>query len=278
MKISKTLVIFLVVALLMLALAKSTKATGSNEVQSFFSADYVGISLRVFATNETVPGENITVQLWANYTASRVDIDYFNLSTYGFNMGGPERTYLNLTSVAANESRTFNQTLEKEYNLFVPNDVYGQIYCEVQLKYTVVDEPIQRNPSFAITYVKNVYFENLKENYRVLNESYGQLNQTYQQLNDTYGQLNENYGQLNQTYWQLNDTYGQLNQTYWQLNETYNQLNQTYWELHQNYTELEGTTSDLDNTRRLAVILGITTASFVATTLYLIMKKPREPW
>ncbi|MDH5483439.1 MAG: hypothetical protein OEY22_11285 [Candidatus Bathyarchaeota archaeon] len=60
--------------------------------------------------------------------------------------------------------------------------------------------------------------------------------------------------------------------------EQFRILNQTYWELLQNYTELQGSIIELDSTRRLAVVLGITTVFFVAATLYVIMRKPREPW
>jgi hypothetical protein len=63
--------------------------------------------------------------------------------------------------------------------------------------------------------------------------------------------------------------------SYWQLNRNYTQLNQTYWELRQNYT---GNMNEIDNTRRLAVILAITTVFFVATTIYLVMRKPRDYW
>jgi hypothetical protein len=62
------------------------------------------------------------------------------------------------------------------------------------------------------------------------------------------------------------------------LKQMYQDLNSTYWELEQNFTKLEATINELDNTRRLAVILGITTVVFVVTTLYVIMRKPREPW
>jgi hypothetical protein len=62
------------------------------------------------------------------------------------------------------------------------------------------------------------------------------------------------------------------------LNESYHQLNSTYWQLQQNYTSLQSSIIELDSTRRVAVILAITTVFFVATTLFLVMRKPREPW
>ena len=67
-----------------------------------------------------------------------------------------------------------------------------------------------------------------------------------------------------------------LNSTYLQLNSTYTQLNQTYWELREKYNATAGSVNDLDSTRRAAVVLAITTMIFVASTIYLVIRKPRE--
>jgi len=61
--------------------------------------------------------------------------------------------------------------------------------------------------------------------------------------------------------------------TLWQ---NYTQLNQTYWDLKGNQTS--GTEVDLSNTRVAMIVFIITTVFFVATTLYLTLKKPREYW
>jgi hypothetical protein len=63
------------------------------------------------------------------------------------------------------------------------------------------------------------------------------------------------------------------------LNESYVQLNNTYWQLQENYTALQNASmNDLDNTRRAAVVLAITTVFFVVTTLFLVMRRPKETW
>jgi hypothetical protein len=62
------------------------------------------------------------------------------------------------------------------------------------------------------------------------------------------------------------------------LTNIYDQLNQTYWELQQNYTTLQGNLNELGNTRMAVGILAVTTVFFVATTLYLVMRKPKESW
>ena len=71
---------------------------------------------------------------------------------------------------------------------------------------------------------------------------------------------------------------GNLTKRYQDLNDSYWDLNQTYNELQQRYTALEGSANELDNTRRAAAILVVTTVFFVATTLYLVLRKPKDYW
>jgi len=70
----------------------------------------------------------------------------------------------------------------------------------------------------------------------------------------------------------------QLEQQLNSLNETYTQLNETYWELQGNYTSMQGTAVELDNTRRVVTILLIVAVFFLATTFYLVLKKPKDYW
>lgn len=236
--------------ILCLVFARSTKVQASEEIRTFFQVNYAGLWLKVDATNEVVPGENITINLSLNCTAEGVHVNYLNASVYGFKMGGQEKAVLQTTCLLTNSSMLFNQTTENTTTVFVPNDVYGSIYCDLYLDYSVFDQPMGQTPSFTITSVRNVYYEQLKQDFEALNASHQQIL----------------------------DDYDQLNNTYWQLNSTYQQLNETYWNLQQNFSDLQATTTALDNTRSAAVVLGITTAFFAITTIYLIFRKPREPW
>jgi hypothetical protein len=67
-----------------------------------------------------------------------------------------------------------------------------------------------------------------------------------------------------------------LEQRFNELKQLNEQLNQSYWDLERNFTALQGSVNELDNTRTAAAVLGITTVFFVATTLYLVLRKPRE--
>ena len=229
--------------ILCLVFARNMKVQASEEMQTFFQVDYAGLWLRVDATNEAVPGENITIHVSSNCTAEGLHVNYLNVSVYGFKMAGQEKTALQTICLLTNSSIPFNQTTENSTIVFVPNDVYGSIYCDLYLDYSVFSAPMQQTPSFTITSVRNVYYEQLKQDFEALNASHQQILDDYNQLNSTYQQLNE-----------------------------------TYWSLQQNFSDLQATTTTLDNTRSAAVVLGITTAFFAITTIYLIFRKPREPW
>jgi len=145
--------------------------------------------------------------------------------------------------VLTNTSLLFTNTTEYVYDVLVPSDVWGVVQGELHVEYLVVDQAIVRDESFTMTFVRNVYWEELERQFQA-----------------------------------LNDTYQLLNSTYWSLNDTYALLNQTYWELQQNYTSLQGVTNELDGTRRVVAILVVTTVFFIATTAYLVIRKPRQYW
>jgi hypothetical protein len=55
-------------------------------------------------------------------------------------------------------------------------------------------------------------------------------------------------------------------------------LTDLYQQLQQNYTALQQNLNELDNTRSAVAILAITSIFFLATTLYLVMRKPKNYW
>ena len=249
----KSLITFLVTLTLALALIRNATAQSPSEMQTFFSKDYAGISITVNATIETIPGGNTAIGLWINCTSAGVKVDYLNLSVYGFK-SGKEKILLNFTCALPNAPISLNQTIE--YNVSIPSDVWGATYGELYLKYAIVDQPIERNAGFQMTIVRNVYLEELEQQLKSLNESYQQLNNTLEQLN--------------QTFWES-----------FQINlstENLAYLNKTYWELQHNYTALQGSLNELGNTRSAVAALAITTVIFVATTIYMIMRKPKQYW
>jgi len=254
----RTVTSIFVMLILTLTLVKSITAQTPEEMETFFSSEYAGISIQVNATRETVPGANITINLWINCTAAGVYLDHLNLSVYGYShfKYGLEKITLNATCIMQKISLVFNHTSECNYIVPVPNNVWDLTYAELRLKYAIKSLSLEYNESFPITTVRNILWEELEEKLEL-------LNQTYQKLNNTYWQLNSTVEQLNQTFWLM----FQMNLTA----ESLSRLNETYW-------GLKGSSNELGNTRMAVGILAITTVFFVATTLYVVMRKPRESW
>jgi hypothetical protein len=234
LKDSRSLIRVVIMLVLALALIRIVNAQSPNETQTFLSKDKAGLQIVVNATRETVPGGNITVDLWINCTSDGVKVDCLNVSFFGFKCG-QEKTVLNTTSVASG-LLPFNSTIEYNGNLSVPSDVWDATYCELRLRYSIKELVLEYEPTFPMTVIRNVPFEELKEQFNSLNESYHQLSSDYEQLN------------------------------------------QTYTELEQNYTSLKGSANDLASATQVAVVLGITTVFFVGTTIYMVIRKPKDYW
>lgn len=63
------------------------------------------------------------------------------------------------------------------------------------------------------------------------------------------------------------------------LEHDFSTLEQNYTELEQKLnTTLQANSNQLDSTRTVAGVLGVTTVVFVATTMYLVLRKPKQYW
>jgi len=244
-KISITLIIFTFTC----ALTCLVKAQAPAEsMKTFFDSDVPGIRMQVNATAETQPTENITVMLSLK-TQTDVHVKYFNLSIFGFINGTDKVLMANITD----NSFSLNNN-SKEYNCTfrVPEQVWDVTYGEILLTYNVtytvgsgilIIIPYENlTIGFTMTHVENTYLKEVEE----------------QRQN-----LSNILEQLKQIFWES-----------FQMNLTAANLAH----LNQTYTALQGSISELDNTRRAVIILAITTVSFVATTIYLVMRKRKQYW
>lgn len=245
MKASRRLALIVSILALTSALTGTLKTYATNgNMTTFFDSEIPGIRVQLNATAQTQPGENLTV-MFSLSTQTDVCVERLSLEVFGFLNGTEELSLGDFTD----SSLSLNDT-SKEYNYtcHVPDQVWGVTYGQISLTYSASLGGLDLRFSnvtngFPMTQIENTLLENLEEEVKNLNASYNQLNTLY------------------------------LN-----LNSTFQQLNQTYWELHQNYTSVQGSLGELDNTRRLTTVLAITTVFFVATTIYLVLRRPREPW
>lgn len=244
-KLEKISVILVMVTLAFASSIYTAKVQASAEnMETFFNSEIPGIIIQVNATRETQPAGNITFTLRLEGRTD-VYVEELNLSVFGFERG--ENKTL-MESITKNDF-SLNTISSKEYNrtFVVPQRVWGVSYGEISLTYRAKLGGLklifpQLTFGFTMTYIKNVYLENMEEKLENLTSTYEQLSQTFWK---SFGMnlTEENLVQLNET-----------------------------------YRLLQGSQSELDNTKRVATILAITTVIFVATTLYLVMRKPKERW
>lgn len=242
-------------------------AAGQNE-KTFFDSEIHGISVQANATAETQPEGNLTVWLRVKLpqdSTYNVSVQLLQFEVIGFMNDTVEISIGNITG--ANVSLKGTETAEYSGNFSVPDWVSGATFGSIML--TNIDETYpspggssttrisSATGGFYMTSVENTYLKSLESQNEDLETQIHVLNESVNVMNDTYNNLRASYVELNQNYNQLTENYSQLNQ---------------------NYTTLRGSMNELDNTREVAVILGITTVFFVASTILMIVRRPRERW
>ena len=266
--------------ILTLALFNPTSAQIQQEenIKTFFDSSVPGIKIQVNATAETKPTQNITFSLKLTKMKDvNVSISYFNFSVYGF-LRGQDKVLLNSTS-----DNNFELNIEQYQAIYqatfrVPENVWGIAYGEITLKYTVkypvagdgtLNMDYDLTVGFSMTEIENVYLKSLEEQ---LNE----LNQTFTQCFGKKLSRDELLA-LNETLWLLEQKYELLNA----LNQTFmecfgkNLTKDELLSLKQEYESLKGVKSELDNTRTVMIFLVVVAVFFVATTAYLVLRKPK---
>jgi peptidoglycan hydrolase CwlO-like protein len=178
------------------------------------------------------------------------------LEVFGFINGTTELSMLNIT-----DNNFFLNNTSKEYvnSTYVPNWVWGVTFGEITMTYNATVESFGQTivttfpdvmNGFPMTQVENTYLEALEAQNTILQAQLESLNESFQQLTNLFQNLTN----------------------------TFAQLNQNYTELYQNYTSAKGSVGDLDNTQHVATVLAVTTIVFLVTTVYLVMRRPKEAW
>lgn len=242
----KTLnVILVTVLVLMLTSIRFTVAQEQTEnMQTFLDFRFAEIEIRVNATREALPEESMNITLLVRSKAADINLENLNLTVCGFIEGQNKtvlgRIYRNTVSLNYNETIPFNDSF------LIPADkhIWGATYGELSLQYCSVGISLSL-PSigFTMTHVRNVYLENIEEEYQKLSEDFNELQQNYTWIEGNYTELKGNYT-----------------------------------ELKGKYDELSKGATGLDNTKNIAIILAVTTVVFGATTIYLIVRKPKQSW
>jgi hypothetical protein len=233
-----TLVLFFVLSFI----HKSYTLEVNSDTHIFYHHDEAGLIINVEAPASTDPGQTINVSVSFHCYTANMSIRYLYVTIFDFRSGQEKMQIENITHVpeGAGYKPKSEETQTQTYNVEIPEDAWDITYGEISCQWELPGHDYHiHNDGFTMTYVRNVEMAKLTE----------QLTNKTQE-------------------------YNALSQNYTELNQTYAQLNQTYWDLILNKTS--GTDVQLENTRLAMVIFIVTTAFFAATTLYLVIKKPRQ--
>jgi hypothetical protein len=230
---------FVILVLISAFISNATVHASVESMQTFYEEEgYPGLSIKVKATGEMNPGWDMNITIRIESTAGNLSIEYLYLNVYGFR-GGQEKILLTNITHMTKKTLDYGDLSQGNYTVNIPNDVWYRTYAELHFKYAIKETLYgPYTDGFTMTAVKNVKMEELDNALRSLNES-------YRQLNETYHKLQQNYTSLNQTYWDLKGG---------------------------------SDIAELETTRSILVVLAITTVFFVATTIYLVMRKPKQYW
>jgi hypothetical protein len=108
-----------------LALVQNIKAQTPDEMQEFFSQEYEGFSIKVNATREIDPSQNMTIKIRINCTSDSVTMNILNVSVYGFRNGQVKTLLTNFTCITENTSLTYHNTIEYNHSLTVCQLTFG---------------------------------------------------------------------------------------------------------------------------------------------------------
>lgn len=139
-----------------------------------------------------------------------------------------------------------------------------------------VEEGTGYTPQFNETFEKNYEIEIRQDVWDIM---YGEVSCQWELPGDTFRIRDDGFTMTYVRNVKMEELIEQLTnktQQYDTLWQNYTQLNETYWDLKGN--ETAGTVAELGNTRVAMIIFIITTAFFAVTTVYLMIKKPREYW
>jgi len=223
----------------LLALAIVPRAYSQITTKTFYNYTQANLTIEIMGPEEANPGDNITISIHVNSSADNLRVKYLYLVIYDFQSGKAKKLIANLTYIKLpGYELNYNQTLDKSYGVTINNDAWDIMYGEVFCEWVIKGTVTERYEIPGHGFIMT-YVRNVE------------MEDLKQQLDDVKAAYDE-------------------------LLNNYTKLNQTYWDLKVNKTS--GIETALSNARLAMIILVVTTVFFIATTLYLMVKKPKEYW
>ena len=208
-----------------------------GDAQVFYTLDYGGLLVKVEGPAIAWPGDeiNITVRVQAS---AKIHIDFVNLNVSSLEMNREEVPLLGTVSFLNNVDLNPEAINQTSYEVEVPNDALpGLIYGMIWYSWHIKGSVPDPHVMLPKAFPAT-FIEN--KPYIELKEDFDDLNSSYRNLQNSYTSLDANYTDLQERFQQLESA---------QIGES--------------------------NATGLMYLFLITTGIFVATTLILMIRRPK---
>ena len=176
-----------------------------------------------------------------------------------------------------NLQNNYNSLLADYNNLLSSYNALASDYDSLSSNYYELESSYE-NLSSTYSDLLAVYSQ-LQSNYDGLQGSYDSLSADLNTLQALYSSLLTNYTNLQADYDSTCSNYYSLEVDYNSLESSYSNLETDYSSLNSNYNDLNSKhdtlASDLGLTKNLSYVFIVTTLVFIASTVYLAMRRPR---
>lgn len=207
----------------------------TDEKYKCYSLDSLGLLVEIETSALAWPEENINITIRAEATQANIHIYYIQVNIFSLKENRDE-TLLDNTAFIEDTHLNLGEFNETSYEVLIPKDTLpGLLYGEVEYSWSIEGDPS--------------VFDKLKAfpaTY-IQNKPYEELRQAYDSLNSFCDDLQANYTSL-------------------EANHT---------DLQQKYQQSEDQQIGENNSTGLMYIFIITTGIFVATTILLMIRRPK---
>lgn len=187
--------------LLIFALTCNVKAETSTHVYKY---SYSGLEVLIEKPFEAYPNQTITVNVTTKALTDLI-VNYTQVDLYTLNnLTKEEILFYTISHISTSTVFSSGQWLNKTYEVSIPeyalNVIYGKLRLKWTLKGTEEGDSYEREPTFVMSYLRNLELERLRNENARLKENVTDLNNTLIELRNNLTEIQNRYeGELSGT-------------------------------------------------------------------------------
>jgi hypothetical protein len=189
----------LLIATLILTISLNTIAySETDNIFKCFSRKRLGLLVEIEVTALAWPGENVNFTLIANATQANIHVRYVHINVSSLKENRSE-TLLSSQSFLEDAHLQLGHSNQTFYQVVIPNGTLpGLLYGKIEYAWSIEgDDDVEKEAdNFAATYVQNKPYQDLLEDYEVLDDYSNALQENYTRLEANYTDLQQKYQAL----------------------------------------------------------------------------------